>query len=112
MLDETYPHYARNLTDHDRLILMCDVERPMHLPGRMVNALYALVAKGLRFPNTEGDPRGAITRLFATVAPLQALGRTLKGRNRRTYVLLNLAIAGLALYPLWWALCTLDQLTA
>ena len=30
MFDETFIHWAENRTDVDRLILFCDVERPLH----------------------------------------------------------------------------------
>ncbi len=30
MFDETYIHHAENLTDETRLILFCDVERPLN----------------------------------------------------------------------------------
>ncbi len=29
MFDETYIHYAENGTDQNRIILLCDIERPM-----------------------------------------------------------------------------------
>ena len=30
VFDETYLHYAENTTSDDRIILFCDVERPLH----------------------------------------------------------------------------------
>lgn len=30
MFDETYIHFAANETDHQRIVLFCDVERPVH----------------------------------------------------------------------------------
>ncbi|WP_443797732.1 aspartyl/asparaginyl beta-hydroxylase domain-containing protein, partial [Burkholderia vietnamiensis] len=29
MFDETYLHWAENRTEHDRVILFCDIDRPM-----------------------------------------------------------------------------------
>ena len=37
IFDETYLHYANNNANQYRLILMCDVERPMHFVGRCLN---------------------------------------------------------------------------
>jgi beta-hydroxylase len=40
MFDETYLHFARNDTDCDRLILMCDVKRPLNPLGALFNIFY------------------------------------------------------------------------
>lgn len=103
VFDETYPHFARNDTDTPRLILMCDVERPMNLFGRSFNRLYSLLARAMAVPNTDEDPQGVVTWLFARVAPLRTLGGQLKRANRPVYtalkVLLNTALMALFLLP-------------
>ena len=66
MFDETFIHRAENATDHDRIILFCDVERPMRY--RWAAALNRWLAK--RFvsagasPNMDGDRTGALNRAF------------------------------------------------
>jgi len=40
IFDETYIHYAQNNTNENRLILMCDVERPMNIIGKFFNLFY------------------------------------------------------------------------
>jgi beta-hydroxylase len=66
MFDETYVHYARNDTAHDRVILFCDVERPMK--WRWAQAFNRFVARNLlaagASPNQDGDQTGGINRLF------------------------------------------------
>lgn len=108
VFDETYPHFVRNDTRELRLILMCDVERPMHPLGRAFNRLYALVPRAMAVPNTAEDRRGAITALFGSVAPLRAHALRLKARSRAAYTLLKLALnsalVALALLPLIAAL--------
>src|SRR5690606_32069040 len=37
IFDETYLHHVRNDTDHNRLILMCDIRRPLNPVGAVVN---------------------------------------------------------------------------
>ena len=66
MFDETYLHYAENQSGQNRLILFCDIERPMryrwaqavnHWLGR--NLMSAATA-----PNEEGDRTGGVNKMF------------------------------------------------
>ncbi len=110
VFDETYPHHVRNGSDRPRLILMCDVERPMHPLGRLVNRPYSLIARAMMVPNTDADARGAITALFARLAPWRARGLDLKARRRRLYLLLKLGLNTLLLAALCGALLALLRL--
>lgn len=92
VFDETYPHFARNDTRQLRLILMCDVERPMNILGRVFNRGYCLILKAMTVPNTAEDRRGCISWLFSVLAPWRAGALRLKARSRATYVLLKLAL--------------------
>lgn len=92
IFDETYPHFARNDTDAMRVILMCDVERPMHLPGRLFNHAYTTLARAMAVPNTAEDWQGPVSALFARVAPLREQALALKKRNRPFYQALKLAL--------------------
>jgi beta-hydroxylase len=98
VFDETYLHFVRNDTDEPRLILMCDVRRPMILPGRLFNRLYSLLARAVQTPNDARDKRGVASALYATVAPLIAVGKQLRERNRALYNIvkwaINLALLG------------------
>lgn len=91
VFDETYPHYAMNASDSARLILMCDVERPMHGAGRAFNRLYTRLAAALAVPNTVEDRQGLITAMFARVTPWRNAALTLKATHRGSYRLLKLA---------------------
>lgn len=113
MFDETYLHFVRNDTDSPRLILMCDVRRPMSLPGRAFNAAYSVLARTIQTPNDARDKRGLASALFASVTPLLARGKQLRERNRALYKvikwLINLIllsavlgmIAGMLAFALW-----------
>lgn len=87
LFDETYVHRAFNHSEHDRVILFCDVERPMHF--RWVAALNRWVAgtllAGGRAPNREGDPTGALGRAFGTFYRWRLKNKALKERNPRLY---------------------------
>jgi beta-hydroxylase len=85
VFDETYPHYAQNNTETSRLILLCDVERPMNPLGRMFNGFYSIVASGTLVPNTPEDRRGPVSALFAVLAPLQERAQRLRAQRRWLY---------------------------
>ncbi len=97
LFDETYIHYVRNDTDQHRLILMCDVDRPMLLPGRLFNALYKIFMRVSLVPNTAEDKRGAASKLLATVEPIMLRGKALKRTNKPLYNAAKYAINAVAL---------------
>ena len=85
IFDETYPHYVCNESGEKRLILMCDVERPMWAPGRMVNSFYKLFLSISVVPNTKEDKIGLLSKLFSQVTPILKKGKVLKRTNRKKY---------------------------
>ena len=86
MFDETYVHEALNETGVDRLILFCDVERPVWGPVGALNR-FAIrhVMRATATQNMEGEKVGAINRLYARLYWLKDAGQGLKARNRRLY---------------------------
>jgi beta-hydroxylase len=92
LFDETFLHYAENETDRPRLILMCDVERPMSFAGRLVNCFYKALASLTVVPNTDEDRRGLVNALFAGLAPFNARMGRLKATDRRLYKILKWTI--------------------
>ena len=85
IFDETFPHFVRNDTDQYRLILMCDIERPMYWPGRLFNFFYGFLVRTTVVPNTAEDKVGKASALFAKVSPLLGQGKTMKKTNPRLY---------------------------
>lgn len=92
LFDETRLHYARNDSDQHRLILMCDVERPLNLVGRCINFLYKGLVRHTVVPNLPEDRRGLANRGFAAAAPALARARALKQTHRKTYKLLKYTV--------------------
>lgn len=87
LFDPTYMHRAWNKTDQERLILFCDVQRPLtNAPAR---ALSELVSRTLmrmtRTANVPGEPIGLINRVFALIYPIRVAGKRLKKFDRRLY---------------------------
>ena len=79
-------HWVRNDTDRSRLILLCDIERPLRF--RWAAALNRAFSRHLMSaaaaPNDAGDPTGLIGRLFRISAFL--------GLHRRRYKLWSPAL--------------------
>jgi beta-hydroxylase len=104
VFDETYVHIAENATDVTRLILFCDVERPLWGPAAAVNRWVMLhIMRATATQNVEGERVGAINRAFGTIFAVKEAGQRLKARNRKLYYGLKyaliLAVLALLLWP-------------
>jgi beta-hydroxylase len=86
MFDETYLHYVKNNTDSHRLILMCDIERPMNVFGKIFNVFYRRVQAQMLTPNLADDKAGTLNKIFRNVTPFLAWSKELKKTNRRLYL--------------------------
>lgn len=87
VFDETYVHTAENLTDQKRIILFCDVERPMkNSPMARVNRWVSThVIKATATQNTDGERVGAVNKLFGYVYQIHLAGQRVKKWNRKVY---------------------------
>ncbi|GAB3463133.1 aspartyl/asparaginyl beta-hydroxylase domain-containing protein [Azotobacter salinestris] len=108
MFDETYVHWVLNDTDQSRLILFCDVERPLPTPLRQFNRwISGVLGRATAPQNVAGERVGAINRAYGGFKRLgDALGgrvRTLKRRHPKAYRALRPLLAALlmALLYLW-----------
>ena len=100
VFDETFIHYAENSTEKRRIVLFCDVRRPLWFaPFRWLEAIFARVVMGAAVSkNTEEDKIGSINKLFTKVYRLREMGKALKKRNRKLYYALKYVIFGLFIY--------------
>jgi beta-hydroxylase len=90
MFDETYVHEAENGWDQTRLVLFCDVERPLVQPLASLNRwVTRTVMRATRTQNVDGEPIGGINRFYGRVAGVIARGKALKARDRRLYYALK-----------------------
>ena len=87
LFDETYVHEAYNNTDQSRLILFCDVARPMHTRlGKLLNNFFNnTIMKATGSPNIAGDRTGFINKVYKYVHMMQQVGQDFKKKNRRAY---------------------------
>lgn len=103
MFDETYIHYAENKTDQTRLILFCDVERPLrnHAMSTINRWFKRHVIRAARTGNVEGEPVGGLNKLFSYVYHVRLVGKRLKSWNKPIYYLVKFGILGVLLYAIF-----------
>jgi beta-hydroxylase len=87
IFDETCVHWAENRTDTTRVILFCDLERPLRsrvmawINHHVSNFMGAITAS----PNEANEPTGAINRLFATLRRRREKNHAFKQRHRTLF---------------------------
>jgi beta-hydroxylase len=105
VFDETYIHWVRNDTDQDRLILLCDIERPLRYRwAQWLNRGFGrYVMSAAASPNDAGDRTGVIGKLFRISFVAGQYRRRFKRWSPQGYrwgrVLL---IAGVVALFVWW----------
>jgi len=87
MFDETYIHYAENQTDQTRLILLCDIERPLSNPiMRAFNRIIGWrLIRAAATENVPGEHVGILNKIFGYVYHVRLLGKRIKAWNKPTY---------------------------
>jgi beta-hydroxylase len=91
MFDETYIHHAENKTDQQRVILFCDIERPLR--GRLLGAVnrwfadHVMAASASQ--NEVGERIGGINKFFQVAYRGRLKAKELKKTHRRLYYLLK-----------------------
>ncbi|BEU25170.1 aspartyl/asparaginyl beta-hydroxylase domain-containing protein [Paraburkholderia sp. 22B1P] len=96
MFDETFIHYAKNETDVSRIVLFCDVERPMYFRwAAALNRMFSnVVMRAASSPNDAGDRTGFLNRAFKYVYAIRRVGKRLKAWHRPTYYLVKWVLFG------------------
>ena len=67
MFDETYVHWVKNETEKTRVILFCDIERPLsnHVMTRINRWISGLLGRATAPQNVEDERVGGINRIYA-----------------------------------------------
>ncbi|MEY1662738.1 aspartyl/asparaginyl beta-hydroxylase domain-containing protein [Isoalcanivorax beigongshangi] len=96
LFDETYIHWAENFTDKDRLILFCDVERPLRYRwAQAFNRVFQkLVVSATETENVKGDDVGALNKVFDVVYKVRAWAKGIKKKNRKLYYAMKWVLIG------------------
>jgi beta-hydroxylase len=104
LFDETYIHYAENQTDQTRLILLCDIERPLNNPiMRAFNRLIGWrLIRAAATENVPGEHVGILNKIFSYVYHVRLLGKRIKAWNKPTYYVIKWALLGALFYALFF----------
>jgi beta-hydroxylase len=94
MFDETFIHSAENATETNRIILFCDVERPMKYS--FITAMNRWVShhivKASATQNVDGEQVGVLNKVFGRLYEVHLFGRRIKEWNRRVYYALKYSL--------------------
>jgi beta-hydroxylase len=105
LFDETYIHHAENNTDTARIILFCDVERPLRT--RAARAANRFVARtfvaAAATANEPGEKVGILNKVFGYVYHLRGVSKRMKMANRYAYYGLKLTLLAGLVYLLFMA---------
>jgi beta-hydroxylase len=104
LFDETYIHYAENKTDIDRIILFCDIERPVKTVfGRAWNKFFGwFIMAAATSPNMGNDKTGNINKAFKYIYSIRLLGKRIKAYNRNLYYAVKYALMLMILYLIFF----------
>jgi len=99
LFDETYLHFVENNTDQTRLVLLCDVERPLHgAPVRALNRLFErFVLRAAATRNDASEHVGWINRAYQPVGVVKGWLERAKRANKKGFNACKYALIGGAL---------------
>ena len=94
VFDETYIHWAINGSESDRIILFCDLERPMRFKwAQAINRwLGRVMMTAAASPNETGDQVGGISKLFRISFTMGQYRRRFKAWNKNVYKVTKFAL--------------------
>ena len=100
VFDETYIHFVENKSDLTRIILFCDVERP--LTNRVITAFNRAwkntVIRASQTQNVEGEKVGFVNHMFGYFYRVRLVGKWIKHHNRYAYYGIKWLMVGGLLY--------------
>lgn len=104
LFDETYIHSAQNETDIDRIILFCDVERPMrHKIATVINRFFCkYVLSESATQNFSTDRVGMFNKIYQYYHHLAVWSNRLKKSHQWLYRFLQYGLIGGLIYLIWF----------
>ena len=96
IFDETFIHWAENKTDTLRVILFCDVERPLtsRVMAKINHWYEATVIRASQTENVAGDQVGVLNKLFGFAYYLRLPGKALKRKSKLAYYSVKWLVLG------------------
>lgn len=104
VFDETFIHWAINGSESDRIILFCDIERPMRYRwmGAFNRWFGRTVMTAAASPNETGDQVGLVSKLFRISFYAGQYRRRFKAWNKTAYNVTRVAlVVALIAFIVW-----------
>jgi beta-hydroxylase len=103
IFDETYIHSAENRADTARLIMFCDIERPLEsrFAAAINRAFRNTVIRASQTENIAGEKVGLVNRIFSYVYHVRLVGKRIKERSKFVYYVLKWLLLGTLLYGIY-----------
>lgn len=104
VFDETFVHTAENRTDEQRVILFCDIQRPMRYAWaeRINRWVSDHMVKSLASRNTETEKVGLLNHVFGVVYHIRLVGKRMKQWNRRVYYITKYCLFALIIWLIFF----------
>jgi beta-hydroxylase len=96
-------HHAHNETQEDRVILFCDIARPLRfgLPGLFNRAVAATLLAGGASPNLPGDPTGGVNKAFGGLYKVRLKAKALRAKSAFAYHAIKWGLVVLVIAGIW-----------
>ena len=103
MFDETYIHSAVNDTDQTRIILFCDVTRPLKTPVMRAvnNFMIQHVVKATATQNDDGEAVGVVNHISSYIYTAKGVFKRMNQVNRQLYYAAKYTLIGGILYLIY-----------
>ena len=100
IFDETYIHTAENKTDEQRVILFCDIRRPMRYRwAEVINTWVSdHLVKSSASRNMDSESIGVLNKIFGVVYYIRVVGKKIKRWNRSVYYTLKYTLFALLVW--------------
>ena len=100
IFDETYIHTAENKTDEQRVILFCDIRRPMRYRwAEVINTWVSdNIVKSSASRNMDNEGIGVLNKVFGVVYHIRIAGKKIKRWNRSVYYTLKYTLFALLVW--------------
>ena len=104
LFDETYIHSAENGTSDQRIILFCDIHRPLKI--KILDTFSRFVSKKVikasATQNEEGEQIGFLNLIFGQFYKLRLIAKKIKKWNRPVYKSLKFILFFLLIYSIFF----------
>lgn len=104
LFDETFVHSAENKTDQTRIILFCDIERPLHTRAmQWINRMFGrYVVNASATQNVPTEHIGVLNRIYAPIAWMGDKFKQIKRLNPKLFRVVKYAGGAGLLYLLFF----------